>query len=160
MVNRMIWNQTAYFGAGSITAIPDEIRGRGFTHAFVVTDPVLLETGVAKKVLDLLDAASIPYTVFSDVKPNPPIENVLAGLASFDAANADVLIAVGGGSPQDTCKAIGIIANNREFSDVRSLEGVAATKNAAVPMIAIPTTAGTPRSNTYPRPSTLDCAPI
>lgn len=148
MINRMIWNQTAYFGPGSITAIPDEVARRGFAKALVVTDPILLETGVAKKVLDLLDTADFPYEVFSDVKPNPPIENVLAGLAVFDRAKADCLIAIGGGSPQDTCKAIGIIANNREFSDVRSLEGTASTKNPAVPIIAVPTTAGTASETT------------
>ncbi|WP_182049412.1 lactaldehyde reductase [Changpingibacter yushuensis] len=148
MINRMVWNQTAYFGPGAITAIPNELRRRSFTKAFVVTDPVLIETGVAQKVLSLLDDEAFPYVVFSDIKPNPPIENVLAGLAAFDEAKADVLIAIGGGSPQDTCKAIGIIANNREFSDVRSLEGTAATTNPSVPIIAIPTTAGTASETT------------
>lgn len=148
MAHRMIWNQTAYFGPGAITAIPEEVRRRGFTKALVVTDPVLLETGVANRVLNLLDEANFPYEVFSDVKPNPPIENVLAGLAAFDDADADVLIAIGGGSPQDTCKAVGIIANNREFSDVRSLEGVAATTSPSVPIIAVPTTAGTASETT------------
>jgi len=144
----MVWNQTAYFGAGAISVIPDELTGRGFTKALVVTDQVLIDTGVAARVTDLLDAAGFPYEVFSKVAPNPPIENVLAGLAAFGAAEADVLIAVGGGSPQDTCKAIGIIANNPEFADVRSLEGVAATRHRSVPIIAVPTTAGTASETT------------
>lgn len=148
MVHRMIWNQTAYFGAGAIREIPGELRSRGFTKAMVVTDPILLETGVAHKVTVLLDDADFPYEIFSDVAPNPPIENVKAGLAAFTRAEADVLIAIGGGSPQDTCKAIGIIAANPEFSDVRSLEGVAATHNPAIPIIAVPTTAGTASETT------------
>ncbi len=144
----MIWNQTAHFGAGAISVIPDEIASRGFTKAFVVTDAVLVQAGVTSRVTDLLDAASFAYEVYSDVTPNPPIEAVQAGVAAFAASGADVLIAVGGGSPQDTCKAIGIITANPEFSDVRSLEGVAATKNPSVPIIAIPTTAGTASETT------------
>ena len=144
----MIWNQTAHFGAGAISVIPDEIASRGFTKAFVVTDAVLVQAGVTSRVTDLLDAAGFAYEVYSDVTPNPPIEAVQAGVAAFAASGADVLIAVGGGSPQDTCKAIGIITANPEFSDVRSLEGVAATKNPSVPIIAIPTTAGTASETT------------
>jgi len=144
----MIWNQTAHFGAGAISVIPDEIASRGFTKAFVVTDAVLVQAGVTSRVTDLLDAVGFAYEVYSDVTPNPPIEAVQAGVAAFAASGADVLIAVGGGSPQDTCKAIGIITANPEFSDVRSLEGVAATKNPSVPIIAIPTTAGTASETT------------
>ncbi len=148
MVQRMIWNQTAYFGAGCVSVVPDEPARRGFAKALVVTDQVLLDTGVTTRVTDLLDAAGFPYEVFSDVAPNPPIANVLAGLEAFRSAGADVLVAVGGGSPQDTCKAVGIIAANPEFADVRSLEGVAETKHPAVPIIAIPTTAGTASETT------------
>lgn len=148
MVQRMIWNQTAYFGAGCVSVVPDELARRGFAKALVVTDQVLLDTGVTTRVTDLLDAAGFPYEVFSDVAPNPPIANVLAGLEAFRSAGADVLVAVGGGSPQDTCKAVGIIAANPEFADVRSREGVAETKNPAVPIIAIPTTAGTASETT------------
>lgn len=148
MVQRMIWNQTAYFGAGCVSVVPDELARRGFAKALVVTDQVLLDTGVTTRVTDLLDAAGFPYEVFSDVAPNPPIANVLAGLEAFRSAGADVLVAVGGGSPQDTCKAVGIIAASPEFADVRSLEGVAETKNPAVPIIAIPTTAGTASETT------------
>lgn len=148
MVQRMIWNQTAYFGAGCVSVVPDELARRGFAKALVVTDQVLVDTGVTARVTDLLGAAGFPYEVFSDVAPNPPIANVLAGLEAFRSAGADVLVAVGGGSPQDTCKAVGIIAANPEFADVRSLEGVAETKNPAVPIIAIPTTAGTASETT------------
>ena len=148
MAHRMIWNQTAYFGPGAIQEIPGELTARGFTKALVVTDQVLVDTGVAARVTGLLDAAGFPYEVFSDVAPNPPIENVKAGVAAFAAAGADVLVAIGGGSPQDTCKAIGIITANPEFADVRSLEGVAATKNRSVPIIAVPTTAGTASETT------------
>lgn len=148
MVQRMIWNQTAYFGAGAISVVPGELRARGFAKALVVSDEVLVDTGVTGRVTGLLDEDGFPYEVFSDVAPNPPIENVRAGLAAFRAAGADVLIAVGGGSPQDTCKAVGIIAANPEFEDVRSLEGVAATANPSVPIVAIPTTAGTASETT------------
>lgn len=146
--HRMIWNQTAYFGAGCVSVVPEELARRGFTKAFVVSDAVLVETGVTKRVTDLLEGVGFPYEVYSNVLPNPPIENVQAGVAAFRAAGADVLIAVGGGSPQDTCKAIGIVIANPEFEDVRSLEGVAATKNPSVPIIAIPTTAGTASETT------------
>jgi lactaldehyde reductase len=144
----MIWNQTAHFGPGAISVIPGEIAGRGFKKAFVVTDKVLVETGVAGKVTALLDAALFPYEVYSDVTPNPPIEAVQRGVAAFARSGADVLIAIGGGSPQDTCKAIGIITANPEFADVRSLEGVAATKHPSIPIIAVPTTAGTASETT------------
>lgn len=148
MVNRMIWNQTAYFGAGAVGVIPEELARRGFTKAFVVSDAVLIGSGVTARVTRLLDDAGFAYDVYGDVLPNPPIENVQAGVAAFRASGADVLVAVGGGSPQDTCKAIGIIAANPEFEDVRSLEGVAATTRPAVPIIAVPTTAGTASETT------------
>ncbi|WP_372594210.1 lactaldehyde reductase [Actinotalea sp.] len=144
----MIWNQTAYFGAGSVSVVPDELVRRGFTKAMVVSDQVLVDSGVTARVTGLLDEAGFPYEVFSDVLPNPPIANVQAGVAAFLASGADVLVAVGGGSPQDTCKAVGIIVANPEFSDVRSLEGGAPTKNPSVPIVAIPTTAGTASETT------------
>lgn len=147
-IHRMIWNQTAYFGPGAVSAIPGELHSRGFTKAFVVSDQVLVDTGVTARVTDLLEGAGIPYALFTDIRPNPPVENVLAGLAAFTESGADVLISVGGGSPQDTCKAIGIIAANPEFSDVVSLEGVAATRHPAVPIVAVPTTAGTASETT------------
>lgn len=148
MAQRMVWNQTAYFGPGCIEVIPQELRRRGFTKAFVVTDAALLAAGVAGRVTALLDEAQIPYEVYSDVVPNPTIENVTDGVAAFADSGSDVLVAIGGGSPQDTCKAIGIITANPEFSDVRSLEGVAPTKNPSVPIIAVPTTAGTASETT------------
>ncbi|HEY0117570.1 MAG TPA: lactaldehyde reductase [Cellulomonas sp.] len=148
MAHRMIWNQTAYFGPGAIEAIPDELHARGFHKALVVSDQVLVDTGVTAKVTDLLDKAGFAFEIFSDVAPNPPVENVKAGLAAFRAAGADVLVSIGGGSPQDTCKAIGIIAANPEYSDVLSLEGVAATTNPSVPIVAVPTTAGTASETT------------
>ena len=132
MVYRMIFNQTAYFGRGAIKEIPGVARSHGFTKAFIVTDPVLLETGTVKKVTDVLDEAGMPYEVFDNVKPNPPVECIQDGVAKFAASGADFLIGLGGGSPQDTCKGIGIIVENPEFADVRSLEGVAPTKNHAV----------------------------
>ena len=142
-MNKFMLNETSYHGAGAITAVVDEIKARGFAKAFVATDPDLLKFGVAAKVTDLLDAAAIPYAVFSDIKPNPTIENVQNGVAAFKAAEADCIVAIGGGSSMDTAKAIGIIITNPEFADVRSLEGVAPTKNPCVPIIAVPTTAGT-----------------
>lgn len=148
MVQRMIWNQTAYFGPGAITVIPEELARRGFAKAFVVSDKVLIDSGVTGRVTALLDEAAFPYEVYSHVVPNPPIENVQSGVKAFADSGADVLIAIGGGSPQDTCKAIGIITRNPEFADVRSLEGVAATKNPSVPIIAVPTTAGTASETT------------
>lgn len=143
MVNRFILNETSYHGAGAINSIPDEIRSRGFKKILVVTDPGLLKFGVTSKVTDILDREKISYSVFSSLQANPTITNVKDGVAAFKAFGADALIAVGGGSAMDTSKAIGIIINNPEFADVRSLEGVAPTKNKAVPIIAVPTTAGT-----------------
>lgn len=148
MTYRMIFNQTAFFGRGSIANLVPELRSRSLTKALLITDAVLLETGTAKKVTDLLDEAGFPYEVFSDVAPNPPVENVKAGVAKFKEAGADVLIGLGGGSPQDTAKAVGIIVANPEFSDVLSLEGVADTKNPSIPIIGIPTTAGTASETT------------
>ena len=142
-MNKFMLNETSYHGAGAITAVVDEIKARGFAKAFVATDPDLIKFGVTAKVTDLLDAAAIPYAVFSDIKPNPTIENVQSGVAAFKAAEADCIVAIGGGSSMDTAKAIGIIITNPEFADVRSLEGVAPTKNPCVPIIAVPTTAGT-----------------
>ena len=148
MAYRMIVNQTGYFGRGALQELAPELRRRGFTKAFLITDAVLLETGTAARITDLLDLASFPYDIFSDVVPNPPVENVKAGVKAFQDSGADVIIGLGGGSPQDTAKAIGIIAANPEFSDVLSLEGVADTKNPAVPIIGIPTTAGTASETT------------
>ena len=142
-MNRFILNETSYHGAGAISAIVTEAQGRGFAKALVCSDPDLIKFGVTKKVTDLLDGASLAYEIFSDIKPNPTIENVQAGVAAFKAAGADYIIAIGGGSSMDTAKAVGIIINNPEFADVRSLEGVAPTKKACVPIIAVPTTAGT-----------------
>ncbi len=142
-MNRFVLNETSYHGAGAINAIPDEIKARGFKKALVVSDPDLIKFGVSKKVTDILDNAGIAYEMFSDVKANPTIENVQNGVAAFKAAGADCLVAIGGGSSMDTAKAVGIIITNPEFADVRSLEGVAPTKNPCVPIIAVPTTAGT-----------------
>lgn len=136
-------NETSYHGAGAINAIPDEIKSRGFSKVLVVTDPDLIKFGVTDKVTAVLKNAGIEYDVFSDVKANPTIENVQSGVACFKDAKADCIVAVGGGSAMDTSKAIGIIITNPEFDDVRSLEGVAPTKNKCVPIIAVPTTAGT-----------------
>ena len=143
MANRFVLNETSYHGAGAIQSIPEEITGRGFQKAFVCSDPDLIKFGVTKKVTDVLDAANISYEVYSEIKPNPTIENVQTGVAAFKASGADCIVAIGGGSSMDTAKAIGIIIKNPEFSDVRSLEGVAPTKNKCVPIIAVPTTAGT-----------------
>ncbi|OKL50432.1 lactaldehyde reductase [Boudabousia marimammalium] len=148
MTYRMIFNQTAYFGRGAIQNLVPELQKRGHHKAFLITDAILLETGTAKKITDLLDEAGFPYEIFSDVAPNPPVENVKAGVAKFLESGADVLIGLGGGSPQDTAKAVGIIAANPEFSDVLSLEGVADTKNPSIPIIGIPTTAGTASETT------------
>ena len=142
-MNRFMLNETSYHGAGAVSAVVTEINARGFKKAFVASDPDLIKFGVTAKVTDLLDEAGIAYAVFSDIKPNPTIENVQAGVAAFKAAQADCIVAIGGGSSIDTSKAIGIIIANPEFEDVRSLEGVAPTKNPTVPIIAIPTTAGT-----------------
>lgn len=143
MTHRMILNETSYFGPGSRAELIAEVKRRGFKKALVVTDAVLVKAGTVGKVTGLLDAAGLAYEVFDKVMPNPTIEVVKEGLATFAAAKADYLVAIGGGSPQDTAKAIGIITNNPEFADVRSLEGVAATKKPAVPIIALATTAGT-----------------
>ncbi len=143
MANRFILNETSYHGAGAINEIANEVKNRGFKKALVCTDPGLLKAGVTKKVLDILDAASLPYEVYSEIKANPTIENVQKGVEAFKKADADYIIAVGGGSSMDTAKAVGIIITNPEFSDVRSLEGVAPTKNPCAPIIAVPTTAGT-----------------
>lgn len=148
MVYRMIFNQEAYFGRGAIKQIPEAAKAHGFTKAFIVTDPVLLKTGTVAKVTDVLDAAGLPYQIFDNVKPNPPVECIKDGVEKFKTAGADFLIGLGGGSPQDTCKGIGIIAANPEFSDVLSLEGTAATKNPSVPIFGVPTTAGTASETT------------
>ncbi len=143
MANRMILNETSYFGAGAIGEIVTEIKKRAFKKALVVTDPDLVKFGVSQNVTKLLDAEGFPYEVFSEVKANPTVKVVKAGIEAFKAAQADCIIAIGGGSSMDTAKAIGIIIANPEFSDVTSLEGVADTKNPCVPLIAVPTTAGT-----------------
>ena len=143
MANRFVLNETSYHGKGAIQEIATEVKGRGFQKAFVCSDPDLLKFGVTKKVTDVLEKADIPYEIYSEIKPNPTIENVQTGVAAFKASGADCIIAIGGGSSMDTAKAIGIIIANPEFADVRSLEGVAPTKNKCVPIIAVPTTAGT-----------------
>ncbi len=143
MANRFILNETSYHGAGAIASIADEAKNRGFKKALVCSDPDLIKFGVTKKVTDILDNAGLVYDIFSDIKPNPTIENVQAGVAAFKASGADYIVAIGGGSSMDTAKAVGIIITNPEYADVRSLEGVAPTKNPCVPIIAVPTTAGT-----------------
>ncbi len=143
MANRIVLNETSYHGAGAINSIADEIKARGFKKAFVCTDPDLIKFNVSSKVTAVLDNAGIAYSVFSEIKANPTIENVQAGVAAFKASGADCIIAIGGGSSMDTAKAVGIIIANPEYADVRSLEGVAPTKNPCVPIIAVPTTAGT-----------------
>lgn len=143
MANRFVLNETSYHGSGAIREIADEVKGRGFKKCFVCSDPDLIKFGVTKKVTDVLDNASIPYDIYSEIKPNPTIENVQTGVSAFRASGADCIIAIGGGSSMDTAKAIGIIIENPEFEDVVSLEGVAPTKNKCVPIIAVPTTAGT-----------------
>ena len=143
MVNRFVLNETSYHGAGAIKEIATEVKGRGFKKAFVCSDPDLIKFGVTKKVTDVLDNADIDYEIYSEIKPNPTIENVQTGVAAFKASGADCIIAIGGGSSMDTAKAIGIIIKNPDFADVRSLEGVAPATNKCVPIIAVPTTAGT-----------------
>ncbi|WP_317298256.1 lactaldehyde reductase [Collinsella tanakaei] len=143
MANRIVLNTISYHGAGAIAEIPGELQRRGYKKVFVCTDPDLVKFGVATKVTDLLDEAGIAYSVYSDIKPNPTIQNVTDGVAAFKAAEADSIVTIGGGSAMDTAKAIGVIIANPEFADVRSLEGVAPTKNHAVFTIAVPTTAGT-----------------
>ncbi|HJA00459.1 MAG TPA: lactaldehyde reductase [Candidatus Collinsella stercoripullorum] len=143
MANRIVLNTISYHGAGAIQEIPGEITRRGFQKVFVCTDPDLVKFGVAAKVTDLLDEAGIAWSLYSEIKPNPTIKNVQDGVEAYQAAEADCIVTIGGGSAMDTAKAIGIIINNPEFADVRSLEGVAPTKNHAVFTIAVPTTAGT-----------------
>ena len=143
MANRIVLNTISYHGAGAIAEIPGELQRRGYKKVFVCTDPDLVKFGVATRVTNLLDEAGIAYSVYSDIKPNPTIQNVTDGVAAFKAAEADSIVTIGGGSAMDTAKAIGVIVANPEFADVRSLEGVAPTKNHAVFTIAVPTTAGT-----------------
>lgn len=143
MANRIMLNETSYHGAGAIEEIASEAKARGFKKALVCSDPDLIQLGVTKKVTDVLDAAGLQYEIYSDIKANPTIDNVRHGVEAFKAAGADYIVAIGGGSSMDTAKAIGIIANNPEFADVRSLEGVAPTKKPCAPIIAVPTTAGT-----------------
>ena len=142
-MNRIILNETSYHGAGAVKEIVGELARRGLKRPIVFSDPALLELGVARKVTDLLDEAKLKYAVFSDIKPNPTIQNVKAGVKAFKAAKADVIVAIGGGSSMDTAKAVGIIVTNPKFADVRSLEGCAPTKNPCAPIFAVPTTAGT-----------------
>ena len=143
MANRFVLNETSYHGKGAIEAIVTEAKARGFKKALVCSDPDLLKFGVTAKVTTLLDAAGLEYEIYSNIKPNPTIENVQMGVEALHNAKADYLIAIGGGSSMDTAKAIGIIDKNPEFADVRSLEGVADTKNRCTPIFAVPTTAGT-----------------
>lgn len=143
MVNRFVLNETSYHGAGAIKEIATEVNGRGFKKAFVCSDPDLIKFGVTKKVTDVLDNAEIDYEIYSEIKPNPTIKNVQTGVKAFKDSGADCIIAIGGGSSMDTAKAIGIIIKNPDFADVCSLEGVAPTTNKCVPIIAVPTTAGT-----------------
>ena len=143
MANRFMLNETSYHGHGAIENIVPEVLARGFQKILVCSDPDLIKFGVTKKVTDLLDKANISYDVFSNIKPNPTIENVLSGVEACKNANADCIVAIGGGSSMDTSKAIGIIITNPEFGDVRSLEGVAPTKKPCLPIIAVATTAGT-----------------
>lgn len=143
MANRFILNETSYHGKGAIQEIATEVKGRGFKKCFVCSDPDLIKFNVTKKVTDVLDANSIDYEIYSKIKANPTVENVKTGVETFKASGADCIIAIGGGSSMDTAKAIGIIIKNPEFADVVSLEGVAPTKNKCVPIIAVPTTAGT-----------------
>lgn len=143
MVNRFVLNGISYHGKGAIQEIPGIVQSKGYQKAFIATDPDLIKFGVAKKVTDLLDANQMAYEIYSDIKPNPTIENVQTGVEAYKKSGADYMITLGGGSSMDTGKAIGIIINNPEFADVRSLEGVAPTKNRTVFTIAVPTTAGT-----------------
>lgn len=143
MVNRIVLNETSYHGAGAIKEIVTEVIGRGFKKAFLCSDPDLVKFGVTGKVTSILDEANLNYELYTNIKANPTIENVKSGVEAYKKSGADYIIAVGGGSSMDTAKAIGIIINNKEFEDVVSLEGVAPTKNKSVPIIAVPTTAGT-----------------
>jgi len=143
MANRMILNETAWFGRGAINALTDEVKRRGYRKALIVTDTTLVQCGIVEKVTRLLENTGLAWEMFTGVIPNPTIAVVQAGLRAFQQSGADYLIAIGGGSPQDTCKAIGIIVKNPEFADVRSLEGLSPTRNPCVPILAVPTTAGT-----------------
>lgn len=143
MVRKIVLNETSYHGAGAIAEIVTEVKGRGFQKAFVCSDPDLIKFQVTSKVTSLLEKENIAYEMYSDIRPNPTIENVQSGVAAFKASGADHIIAIGGGSSMDTAKAIGIIIANPEFEDVRSLEGLSATKKPSVPILAVPTTAGT-----------------
>lgn len=143
MANRMILNETAWFGRRAVAALTDEVKRRGYHKALIVTDKTLVQCGVVASVTDKLDAAGLAWEMYSGVIPNPTIDVVKQGLSIFQQSGADYLIAIGGGSPQDTSKAIGIISNNPEFADVRSLEGLSPTRKPSVPVMAIPTTAGT-----------------
>ena len=143
MANRFVLNETSYHGAGAIKDIATEAKGRGFKKAFVCSDPDLIKFGVTKKVIDVLEGAGLDYEIYSNIKPNPTIENVQTGVEAFKKSGADYLIAIGGGSSMDTAKGIGIVIANPEFEDIRSLEGVAPTKYKSVPIFAVPTTAGT-----------------
>lgn len=143
LVNRIVLNETSYFGPGAIKVIAEEVTNRGYKKVLVVTDKDLIKFNVSKKVTDVLDDAKIPYEVFSDLRPNPTVNNVKAGIKKFKETAADCIIAIGGGSSIDTAKGIGIVIKNPDFSDITSLEGVAPTKNRSVPIIAVPTTAGT-----------------
>ena len=143
MANRIVLNEVSYHGKGAILSVTEEAKGRGFHKAVVCSDPDLIKFNVTKKVTDLLDKEGLPYEIYSDIKANPTIENVQNGVAAFKKSGADYIIAIGGGSSMDTSKAIGIIITNPEFEDVRSLEGLSATKKPSVPIFAIPTTAGT-----------------
>ena len=143
MANRFVLNETSYHGAGAIKDIATEAKGRGFKKAFVCSDPDLIKFGVTKKVIDVLEGAGLDYEIYSNIKPNPTIENVQTGVEAFKKSGADYLIAIGGGSSMDTAKGIGIVIANPEFEDIRSLEGVAPTKHKSVPIFAVPTTAGT-----------------
>lgn len=143
MANRFILNETSYHGTGAVKEIATEVKARGFKKAFICSDPDLVKFGVTKKVIDVLSENGMEYELYSNIKPNPTIENVQTGVEAFKKAGTDYLIAIGGGSSMDTAKAIGIVINNPEFADIRSLEGVADTKNKSVPILAVPTTAGT-----------------
>ena len=143
MANRFVLNETSYHGAGAIQEIAGEAKGRAFKKAFVCSDPDLIKFEVTKKVTDVLDGAGLAYEIYSNIKPNPTIENVQTGVEAYKKSGADYIIAIGGGSSMDTAKAIGVIINNPDFEDVVSLEGVADTKNKCVPIFAVPTTAGT-----------------
>ena len=148
MVNRFILNEVSYFGPGARKELPGVVARLGFNKALVVTDKGLMKFGVAKMVLDVLDEAGIPYAVFDEVKPNPTVTNVKQGIAAFKESGADFIVAIGGGSAMDTAKGVGIVCNNPEFEDIVSLEGVADTKKKTVPIIALPTTAGTAAETT------------